>query len=824
MYNFFMQKIININLSLFKRVFLLNPALIFAKSAIEAEFQNLNKEEILLDLNSDSEQALADDEIDLGDLTLYTEFLESDDGSTKQKYFSLSKSVSDKMFKKYVELAQKWYSKKYKFKAKEIEYIGIKSTLENKINSTKEAIKDDSKKLIFNPSFSFSEEEKDLIFNFNSTAFAYDKVNKKIVLLNFSKTSKFKFYFDFFYVSNIVKKWNLDVRNFSVIIIDPFTTIKRNFKQKELLFYEAFGAAFTKTATISKNKNFSVNNKEFNYALKLTGDEIYFYESNYKDSNPRYSFFNAVNLYKSLYTNSYQIETQNFSEFENYDNYLEILNSPKLKLKKLIDTEKQNTKKPLLYNFLDFDIYINLIKKAYLIFGENLNLDAARHFFTNSQNKYVSQADKFKHLETKALEWLETKNKFNSRKKDFLNENIELTFEFDYNDSFSKEEISQLTSIFLKEKYEISANLMRLSKKGLNKLRLNDVIKSKEIFSKFENFVNPISVNLIRNLHLKDKKIIWYDYEGFSSILPVLTFTNPHQQLVNQVSIIQTINGNETYTKNLVFDTFEFKYQDLVEIIENIYSDKSDYYIVYNKAYENTRNKEIGNLVTKVLASNSEEFDEFKLWFNQKYSDVSEFLKKIEHINSNTIDLADFFTHSRIKFNSEFLENHLSVDKNLFKFFKVSENEITFYDSALKEEFLKIEKVFLTDLKYFYSIKRIEKFITKYKIELKNKIKEYKNLEIQNGYMAMNEAINRHWKTTNNATWKRISLYLKEYCENDVRAMMMLYDFLMLLFYKIDANLKNIEFNISLSESQNDFLYKYENDGYQIYYQDKLKN
>lgn len=203
-----------------------------------------------------------------------------------------------------------------------------------------------------------------------------------------------------------------------------------------------------------------------------------------------------------------------------------------------------------------------------------------------------------------------------------------MTFEFDYNDSFSKEEISQLTSIFLKEKYEISANLMRLSKKGLNKLRLNDVIKSKEIFSKFENFVNPISVNLIRNLHLKDKKIIWYDYEGFSSILPVLTFTNPHQQLVNQVSIIQTINGNETYTKNLVFDTFEFKYQDLVEIIENIYSDKSDYYIVYNKAYENTRNKEIGNLVTKVLASNSEEFDEFKLWFNQKYSDVSEFLKK----------------------------------------------------------------------------------------------------------------------------------------------------------------------------------------------------
>ncbi|SYV93151.1 Uncharacterised protein, partial [Mycoplasmopsis synoviae] len=84
-----------------------------------------------------------------------------------------------------------------------------------------------------------------------------------------------------------------------------------------------------------------------------------------------------------------------------------------------------------------------------------------------------------------------------------------MTFEFDYNDSFSKEEISQLTSIFLKEKYEISANLMRLSKKGLNKLRLNDVIKSKEIFSKFENFVNPISVNLIRNLHLKGKKIIW---------------------------------------------------------------------------------------------------------------------------------------------------------------------------------------------------------------------------------------------------------------------------------------------------------------------------
>lgn len=112
MYNFFMQKIININLSLFKRVFLLNPALIFAKSAIEAEFQNLNKEEILLDSNSDSEQALADDEIDLGDLTLYTEFLESDDGSTKQKYFSLSKSVSDKMFKKICRASAKMIFKK----------------------------------------------------------------------------------------------------------------------------------------------------------------------------------------------------------------------------------------------------------------------------------------------------------------------------------------------------------------------------------------------------------------------------------------------------------------------------------------------------------------------------------------------------------------------------------------------------------------------------------------------------------------------------------------------------------------------------------------
>ncbi|WAM00675.1 DUF2779 domain-containing protein [Mycoplasmopsis felis] len=70
-----------------------------------------------------------------------------------------------------------------------------------------------------------------------------------------------------------------------------------------------------------------------------------------------------------------------------------------------------------------------------------------------------------------------------------------------------------------------------------------------------------------------------------------------YNQLVNQVSVIITKNGIEESVENLVIDTKNISCKDLVKIIQTIYNNKPDYFVVYNKNYENTRNKEISKLV-----------------------------------------------------------------------------------------------------------------------------------------------------------------------------------------------------------------------------------
>ncbi|TQC54248.1 DUF2779 domain-containing protein, partial [Mycoplasmopsis cynos] len=113
--------------------------------------------------------------------------------------------------------------------------------------------------------------------------------------------------------------------------------------------------------------------------------------------------------------------------------------------------------------------------------------------------------------------------------------------------------------------------------------------------------------------------------------------------------------------------------------------------------------------------------------------------------------------------------------------FNIKNNDFIF--KKPNEKVLSICKLplfYAKDLKFFSSIKKVEKFITENKLKLRNLITPYSELKIQKGQMAMQEAISRYLGATNKAVWENtICPELKKYCENDVRAMIMVYDLIM---------------------------------------------
>jgi hypothetical protein len=50
-------------------------------------------------------------------------------------------------------------------------------------------------------------------------------------------------------------------------------------------------------------------------------------------------------------------------------------------------------------------------------------------------------------------------------------------------------------------------------------------------------------------------------------------------------------------------------------------------------------------------------------------------------------------------------------------------------------------------------------------------------LVVQNGLMAMSKAVDRYLGGIGNIEWENVSKELKRYCENDVKAMIMVYHF-----------------------------------------------
>ncbi|MGL5590985.1 MAG: DUF2779 domain-containing protein [Metamycoplasmataceae bacterium] len=303
----------------------------------------------------------------------------------------------------------------------------------------------------------------------------------------------------------------------------------------------------------------------------------------------------------------------------------------------------------------------------------------------------------------------------------------------------------------LQERYPyllpISGNLMN-NKKILSvcfdEETLNEYYDKHEATNMIKNHVNSIDYEAIEKFikPLERKRVVWYDFEGFSLPFPIMEYTLPYQQLVFQVSVIKTKYDEIMNIKNLIIDPKEINYAHIFEIIDSIFDENADAFVVYNKSYENSKL----NDMIKILKEHEfiKQDDNFSLL-------VKKYILKIQIIIGSTVDLWELFKTT-------------SINKNL-------------------------PPIFLWELYGFSSIKTIEKFITKMGYDLNIMIEPYANLEVKNGLMAMSKAINRRLGAIGDNEWEEVEEQLKKYCENDVKAMLMVYHFVKrLLLNKFEKN------------------------------------
>lgn len=342
--------------------------------------------------------------------------------------------------------------------------------------------------------------------------------------------------------------------------------------------------------------------------------------------------------------------------------------------------------------------------------------------------------------------------------------NIVVAFDRDFSyyihqirDSLNKKEFEEISEkdktpwgvnpkfieLFPFEKYKIpkvSGNLLNKN----NLLDIKNEKKSLNLFAKEKKTLdlvlkkkNILSEKIIKTYidKIDNKKCVWYDFEGFSMPYVLIPFSKPYQQLVFQVSVIKTFNKNEIgLSNNIVIDPKNINYLNFYEIIDEIYDEDAYSYIVYNKGYENSRLDEMIEIINL-----SEKTEKEKIAIYQQ---------KVLEIKQKTVDLNDLFSITSSKTN--------------------------------------IPPIFLHELMGFSSIKKIEKLITNKGINLEQMIKPYNELEVQNGLMAMNKAIQRYLDSIGDNEWKEVEKNLKKYCENDVKAMIM-------VFYYVKYLLNNLE-------------------------------
>ena len=351
---------------------------------------------------------------------------------------------------------------------------------------------------------------------------------------------------------------------------------------------------------------------------------------------------------------------------------------------------------------------------------DNKNLTFKKVFIDDNSNKH-SVGNKLKALNIDLV----IKEINDAREIKKYSSTLKEEMEKIHSSIISHNEIKKILKLHNFDNWDISGKIIR--QKDYIKIILNDLNTYKHngllenIFQKKNDINKEIVEEIIKPINNNHNRVIWYDFEGYSLPTATVDFFPPFQQTIFQVSIIETKNNVVQNKINKVYDPKWLSGNTFVDIINWIYSLQAEVYVVYNRQYENTRIKE---MVDWLLFTNHP-------FAHQAY-------EKGKWIIEKTVDLADLF----------------EVQGKTKK-----------------------PPIFLWELKGMYSIKLIEKYIHKHNINLPVKIHEYSKLEIQNGMMAMDIAIERSLGIIGDKKWMTHVQNLKIYCENDVNAMRMVFEF-----------------------------------------------
>ena len=229
-------------------------------------------------------------------------------------------------------------------------------------------------------------------------------------------------------------------------------------------------------------------------------------------------------------------------------------------------------------------------------------------------------------------------------------------------------------------------------------------------------------------LHVLSKKLkkkkIYFDFETLNSALAAFDGCYPYKQVVVQVSIIKDHGNGKLISENLICDPKNITIKWFKKVVDSILDgidDIQEYsFVVYNKTFEHKCLNDIAHYI------NEKEYTDKIVSFNGPLD-----TKKENHL----FDLADFFDNR------------------------------------------KSESCYIWSLKGFYSIKKVLDFVMNDKKSNAFKLagcKNYKSLKVQNGGQAQNEINNRFFGIISDTDWKKEEKNLKQYCENDVRAMIAL--------------------------------------------------
>ncbi|WP_338822597.1 DUF2779 domain-containing protein [Mycoplasmopsis felifaucium] len=677
---------------------------------------------------------------------------EDDDGDNSEKIWGLyfdnfaesntTKNNPSKIFNKITEQANTYILQGI-FNNKNVSYIPLNIDLTGKMQLTQKLLNDKNVDVIFNATFGYSTTEDFLI---HSSQYAYDKTDKTIYLFKpFPKTTiKTLLSADFAY--NVFKKsTQLEPNNIKAIIVDNLLPLKQD---KSNFF-------ITECCGMSKDPS-EINNERLQKLNdKLIGTFFDGKDKEFVNNYYRKGLQYSGQHYEILVS---KLEKQKIYEKQKYS-YLDCIKGRQvlrnITLSEAKDKEIaffcfQKANSTIIneeINLGNFDNTINRIQNAYTV--NNVNFDILDPYYDNPVPISLDYSEFGQNDEL-----LKTYKKYIITDDKWMNGNV--------NDSLKGKFFEKKSPKSSFDKYYSN---LKTSK------QMPDFFK-REVVEKYLSL-----------LHQKDCKIVWYDYESFTSPLPVFDNFRPYRQVINQVSIIETINGKivDDSQEDIVVDPKTIQIIDLVKILKKLYDRQANYYIVFNKTFENSRNQEIAKLASE-NSNNTIFVKSLKTVLNINTIDVQLYAN---YINDRTIDLMDLFKSAKsnpdvlFKFkldknNTEEIELP-TLNKNSILVNNIDAN--LFANPEFVDKILNFN-IFLKDLKCLFSIKKVEKLITSKKIKLEHLITPYSELEeIHNGGNAMEAAIKRYCGITGDNVWNNTVVNLKKYCHNDVLAMIMAFNF-----------------------------------------------